>query len=61
MVYLDYDLNLDQFLDTLQLIKMSRHLDISKPSSSITEFFLEKDSTKSDANVLKMSFHQKSI
>lgn len=59
MVDLDYHLKSDHFVDTQQLIKMSRHLEISKPSSSITEFSLEKDSTKSDANVLKMSFHQK--
>lgn len=59
VVDLDYDLNSDHFVDTQQLIKMSRHLKKSKPSISITEFSLEKDSTKSDANVLKMSFHQK--
>lgn len=59
MVDLDYDLNSDHSVDTQQLIITSRHLLKSKPSSSITYFSLAKDSTKSDANVLKMSFHQK--
>lgn len=49
VVDLDYDLNSKHFVDTQQLIKIRRHLEKSK----------EKDSTKSDANVLNMSFHLK--